>query len=220
METIRILLIAESPGSTQDLLLAIRRRTGFRLLGPVPDESAALEFLSDAQADIIVVELDRLDGRGVSIVSEMRTRTQIRVMAATRHPAAPAVELALAAGACGVLAADRDPSSLVSALRRAVAGELVLPAEDGPVRVDQLRDAHPWRARRDLLITLTEREREVIEAILAGGTTTGIALELGISPTTVRTHVKNILRKLGVHSTIEAVGVAWRAGLAVDTRSA
>jgi two-component system, NarL family, nitrate/nitrite response regulator NarL len=219
-DAIRILVIGESLGLTRDLLLAIRRRSGFQVLGPVPDGSAALEVLPEAQPDIIVVELDRLDGRGVAIVSEMRSQTQIRVMAATRHPAAPAVELALAAGACGVLGADRKPSSLVSAFRRAVAGELVLPAEDGPVRMDELREARAWRTRQDLLITLTEREREVIEAIVSGGTTIGIALELGISPATVRTHVKNILRKLGVHSKVEAVGVAWRGGIALDARSA
>ena len=91
METIRILVIGESLGLTRDLLLPIRRRTGFQVLGPVPDESAAFELLTEALPDIIVVELDRLDGRGVAVVSEMRSQTQIRVMAATRRPAAPAV---------------------------------------------------------------------------------------------------------------------------------
>jgi DNA-binding NarL/FixJ family response regulator len=220
METIRILVIGESFGLTQDLLLATRRRTGFLVLGPVPDGSAALELLSEAQPDIIVVELDRADGRGVAIVSEIRGQTQMRVMAATRHRAGPAVELALAAGACGVLAPGGDPASLVSAFRRAAAGELVLPAEDGPVPMDQLQEARARRARPDLLTTLTEREREVIEAIAHGGTTTGIALELRISPATVQTHVKNILRKLEVHSKVEAVGVAWRGGVALDARSA
>ena len=220
MDTIRILVIGESFSLTQDLLLAMRRRSGFLVLGPVHDEAAALELLSDVRPDIIVVELDRPDGRGVAIVSEIRSQTQIRVMAATRHPAAPAVELALAAGACGVLATERDPSSLVSAFRRAAAGELVLPAEDRPVRMDQLQEARARHARQDLLTTLTEREREVIEAIASGGTTTGIARELGIRPATVQTHVKNILRKLEVHSKVEAVGVAWRGGVALDVRSA
>jgi DNA-binding NarL/FixJ family response regulator len=220
MDTIRILVIDESLGLTQDLLLAIRRRTGFHVLGPVPDEAAALELLSEAQPDIIVVELDRPDGRGVAIVSKIRSQTQIRVMAATNFPAAPAVELALAAGACGVLAADRDPSSLVSAFRRAVAGELVLPADDRPLLMDQLKEARIRRTRQDLLATLTRREREVIEAIARGATTTGIAHELGITPATVQTHVKNILRKLEVHSKVEAVGVAWRGGVALDARSA
>ena len=53
-----------------------------------------------------------------------------------------------------------------------------------------------------------------------GATTAGIALELGISPATVNTHVKNILGKLGVHSKVEAVGVAWRGGLGLGARTA
>jgi DNA-binding NarL/FixJ family response regulator len=220
MDTIRILVIGESLGPAQNLLLALRRRTGFQILGPVPDDTAALELLAEAQADIVVVQLDRLDGRGVAIVSAIRSQTQIRVMAATRHPAAPVVELALAAGACGVLPTDREPSSLVSAFRRAAAGELVLPADDRPLLVDQLQEARTRRNRQDLLTTLTERERQVIGAIASGATTTGIALELGISPATVQTHVKNILRKLEVHSKVEAVGVAWRGGVSLDARSA
>ena len=220
MDTIRILVIGESLGLAQDLLLALRRRTGFQVLGPVPDDTAALELMAEAQPDIVVVQLDRLDGRGVAIVSAIRSQTQIRVMVATRYPAAPVVELALAAGACGVLPIDREPSSLVSAFRRAAAGELVLPAEDRPLLVDQLQEARTRRTRQDLLTTLTTREREVIGAIASGATTIGIAIELGISPATVQTHVKNILRKLEVHSKVEAVGVAWRGGVALDARSA
>jgi DNA-binding NarL/FixJ family response regulator len=220
METIRILVVGESPSLTQDLLFAFRRRTGFEVLGPVPDDAAALEVLAETQPDLVVVELDRLDGRGVSIVSAIRNRTQVRVMAATRYPAAPDVELSLAAGACGVLAPDREPSSLVSAFRRAAAGELVLPGEDVPQLVGQLQEARARRTRQALLTTLTEREREVIAAMANGATTTGIAFELGISPATVQSHVKNILGKLGVHSKVEAVSVAWRSGFALDARSA
>ena len=220
MDTIRILVIGETLGLAQDLLLALRRRTGFQVLGPVPDDTAALDLMAEAQPDIVVVQLDRLDGRGVAIVSAIRSQTQIRVIAATRSPAAPVVELALAAGACGVLPTDREPSSLVSAFRRAAAGELVLPADDRPLLVDQLQEARTRRTRQDLLTTLTKREREVIGAIASGATTIGIAIELGISPATVQTHVKNILRKLEVHSKVEAVGVAWRGGVALDARSA
>lgn len=220
METIRILVVSETPGLVQDLLLAFRRRAGFEILGPVSDESAAIEVFSEAQPDIVVVELDRLDGRGVAIVSAIRGTTQVRVMASTRYPAIPEVELAIAAGACGVLPVDREPSNLMSAFKRAAAGELVLAGEDLPPLVGQLQEARARRTRQALLTTLTEREREVMAALASGATTTGIAFELGISPATVKTHVKNILSKLGVHSKVEAVGVAWRGGLLLDARSA
>jgi DNA-binding NarL/FixJ family response regulator len=220
MDTIRILVVSESLGLAQDLLLALRRRAGFQVFGPVPEETSALELFAQSQADIVVVNLDRPDGRGVGIVSAIASRADVRVMAATRYPAGLDVELALAAGACGVLPTDREPTSLVSAFRRAAAGELVLPADDRPPLMGRLQDARLKRVRRDLLTTLTEREREVIAAMAKGASTTGIALELGISPATVQSHVKNILGKLGVHSKVEAISVAWRGGVALDARSA
>jgi DNA-binding NarL/FixJ family response regulator len=220
MDAIRVLVVDERPGLTQDLLLALRRRAGFQVLGPVPDEVDATPVLSDGAADVAVVNLDRNDGRGVAIVSLLREASVVRVMAATKHPASTIVELALAAGACGVLPVDHRPESVVSALRRALAGELVLPVDDLPILVDRLREARARRSRHELVATLTTREREILAALADGSTTGGIAVELGISPATVQTHVKNILGKLGVHSKVEAVGAAWRAGFAVSSRSA
>jgi DNA-binding NarL/FixJ family response regulator len=220
METIRILVVDESPSLTQDLLRSLRRRTGFQVLGPVPDAPAALEACSEEPLHIVLVQLDRLDERGVAIVSAVSSGSPIRVMGATRHPVAPIVELALAAGACGVITDNQDPSSLISAFHRALAGELVLPVDRLPVLVDRLRECRTRWVQVALLATLTGREREVLAALAQGATTPGIAHELGISPATVQTHVKNILAKLGVHSKVEAVGTAWRAGLALSARSA
>jgi DNA-binding NarL/FixJ family response regulator len=220
MDPIRILVVAESPGLARDLSVSLRRRPGFEVLGQVPDDPAALEMFAEGYPAIVVVQLDRLDGRGVGVVSAISSETQLRVMVATRYPAAPEVELALAAGACGVLPTDRKPPSLMSAFRRVAAGELVLPGDDRPVLVDQLDEVRPRRTRQSLLTTLTDREREVMAAMASGSTTTGIAFELGISRATVQTHVRNILGKLGVHSSVEAVGVAWRGGLVLDARSA
>jgi DNA-binding NarL/FixJ family response regulator len=68
--------------------------------------------------------------------------------------------------------------------------------------------------------TLTEREREILEALADGATTPEIAAELEISPATVQSHVRHILAKLDVHSRVEAVGAAWRTGLSVASRTA
>jgi DNA-binding NarL/FixJ family response regulator len=126
----------------------------------------------------------------------------------------------LAAGACGVLPRDRSAMGLVSVFRRAAGGELVLPVEDLSPIVDRLRNARIKRMQHDRLATLTDRERQVLAAFAAGASTTAIAVDLGISPSTVQTHVKNILGKLGVHSKVEALGTAWRGGIAVGARSA
>lgn len=217
---IRVLIVEESLGLTQSLLLALRRRPGLEVWGPVVTSADAIEELAGTPVDIVVVDLDRVDEQGVAIVAAIRNASDSRVIAATRHAASPLVELALAAGACGVLPVDRDPAQLVGAFRRALAGELVLPVADLPSLVDRLWQVRARRAEHDLVATLTRREREILEAFADGATTTEIATEFAISPATVQTHVRNILAKLGVHSKVEALGAAWRAGLTVSSRSA
>ncbi len=69
-------------------------------------------------------------------------------------------------------------------------------------------DAADWDPPFDGLGLLTPRETEILRALEAGGSTTGIARALGIGPATVRSHVKSILSKLGVHSRVEAIAVA------------
>lgn len=220
MDGIRVLVVDDRMGLTQDLLLALRRRPAVRIMGPVRDETEALVAIEDEPVDLVLVALDRPDERGVAIVAAIRSAVDVRVMATTGHVASTLVELALAAGACGVLPVERQPAHLLEAFRRALAGELVLPVAELPTLVDRLWQARARRTEHVLLSTLTVREREILCALAEGATTAEIAGELGISPATVQTHVKNVLCKLGVHSKVEAVGTAWRAGLAVGSRSA
>ena len=111
-----------------------------------------------------------------------------------------------------MLPAARD-GSLVEAFRRALAGELVLPADELSRLVDRLTTAKQG-ARTGDIDRLTPREREILRTFAAGASTAEVAEAFGISPLTVQSHVKNILAKLGVHSRVEAVRIAWRHGLA------
>jgi DNA-binding NarL/FixJ family response regulator len=220
MDEIRVLIVDDSLSLTQDLLLALRRRPGLEVLGPVADEDGAIRALAESHIDLLVVDLDRSDERGVALIAALRNASDTRVMAATRDIASPIVELALAAGACGVLPTEREPAGMVTAFRRALSGELVLPVTELPTPVDRLWQARARRTEYALLASLTGREREILAALADGATTSELAEEFGISPATVQTHVRNVLGKLGVHSKVEAVGTAWRAGLTLSSRSA
>jgi two-component system nitrate/nitrite response regulator NarL len=92
---------------------------------------------------------------------------------------------------------------------RAAAGEIVMPASDRTSASGRLR-ATPSQHE---LARLTSRETQVLGGLAAGQTAAQIAASLGISALTVQSHVKSILAKLGVHSKIEAVTLAWRHGL-------
>lgn len=101
-----------------------------------------------------------------------------------------------------------QPQELIAVIHGADATEL---RPDKPVRNDHIDDDLAARFAQ-----LTEREMEVLRVLLRGAATQELAEELGISANTMRTHVQNILGKLGVHSRLGAVALALRAGLRND----
>jgi DNA-binding NarL/FixJ family response regulator len=220
VEDIRVLVVDEGPGLAKGLMLALPRRGPITILGPVADADEALEALRDGRVDVVLVDIDRADGRGVEVVGAIRDGAEhAHVLAATAQSGPEMTTIALAAGACGVLPPERD-RSLVSVFRRALAGELVLPAEDLPRLVDRLRRSGTDISEPERLATLTAREREILLAFADGRSTTDVAKALSISPLTVQSHAKNVLAKLGVHTKVEAVRMAWRHGFGSVSRTA
>jgi DNA-binding NarL/FixJ family response regulator len=219
VQDIRVLVVDESPGLTQGLLLALPRSGPVCVLGPVQDDGEAVVALDLAAADLVVVDIDRDDGRGLEVLAAVSDREGARVLASTQRDGSEVAAEALAAGACGLLPTDRGAAVLIDAFRRAVAGELVLPAADLPSLVERLRALNPDQPGGGLSV-LTVREREILRLLADGIPTTDIAVSLGISPMTVQSHLKNILAKLGVHSKVAAVRFAWRHGLGSAVRTA
>lgn len=216
---IRILIVDESPGLAEALQLELPRRVPVAVLGPVPDALAALDAMDREVVDLVLVDLDRDGGGGLETVRLIREGNgAARVLCVSEARAPEAAAGALAAGAVGVIRPDSGGTATLSALRRALAGELVLPAVHLPNLVDRLRTNREL-SDGERLSSLTGREREILRLLADGGATGEIASALGISPMTVQSHVKNILSKLGVHSKVEAVTLAWRTGLATATRS-
>jgi DNA-binding NarL/FixJ family response regulator len=215
---IRILIVDESPGLAEVLQLELPRRVPVSVIGPVPDALAALDAMDREVVDLVLVDLDR--DHGLETVRLIREGNgSVRVLCVSEERAPDAAAGALAAGAVGVIRPDSGGTATLSALRRALAGELVLPAVHLPNLVDRLRTGRDM-TDAERLSSLTGREREILRLLADGGATTEIASSLGISPMTVQSHVKNILSKLGLHSKVEAVTLAWRSGLASAGRTA
>ncbi len=193
---------------------------GYLIVGPVPDATSALSALSAQEVSLVLVDLDRADGSGIETVRAIRQGPMHpRVLGITGQPGPELAAGALAAGACGVVSSEPNGESLLGAFRRALAGELVLPAIHLSNLVDRLRGEREASAASRLDF-LTGREREILRLLADGSSTVEIARALGIRPMTVQSHVKNILSKLGVHSKVEAVTLAWRMGLGTVTRTA
>jgi two-component system, NarL family, nitrate/nitrite response regulator NarL len=212
MSEVGVLVVGERLGLAQSLLLAAGQLSGTRVLGPVPGLDDALGPISAGSIDVVVVDLDRTDGGGLEIIATLRdARPQTRILAAGEDQDQLAVA-ALAAGACGILPVSRCAHGIIDAIRRAVAGEVVLPDRRLPSVVDRLH-VDAWRRTEAARIgSLTPRELEVLTLLAQGESTGGVAVRLGISSMTVQSHVKSVLAKLSVHSKLEAVRIAWRCG--------
>jgi DNA-binding NarL/FixJ family response regulator len=159
--------------------------------------------------DIVLMDLHLPDRDGISATAELIARDpEIKVLILTAHASPIEMSRAGAAGASGFLAKDGSLDDVLSALRTARRGSLILPAA---VLAEFTRPAttpHPGPAA-----TLTARELEVLRLLGEGLDPRGIAKRLGVSLHTCRGYVKSILAKLDAHSQLEAVVVASRAGL-------
>ncbi|MEU2021997.1 response regulator transcription factor [Streptomyces sp. NPDC016469] len=152
---------------------------------------------------------------GIALVGAVRVaRPSVRtvVLAEKDDPARAA--LALQAGACGWVAKDSSLQRLLAVIRGVLRDETHLPAAllTGVLR-ELLADRKHRTESEKLVESLTPREREVLRCMVAGLGRKAVAERLFLSPHTVRTHMQNVLGKLGVHSTLAAVALARRAGV-------
>jgi len=130
------------------------------------------------------------------------------VLLLSAHARGNTVAAALAVGAAGVVAKGGSSRQLADAIRRVAAGKQAMVVAAGPPQsprhpsVEQLRG---W--------TLSNREREVLGLLATGWSIWRIAEQCEVSPATVRSHVQNVLVKLGVHGKLEAVAFAFQHGI-------
>jgi DNA-binding NarL/FixJ family response regulator len=208
-DRIRVSVVDDHIRLVESLRLAWGRGSRLRVLGPFVPGVAALR----AAPDVIVVDLERDDGHGLGALVEVCDAVHdVRVIAATTERDPELGSAIVTAGASGLLPSWGDPAEMEDAIRRAVAGELVLPDDHLSSLVDRLRAVRTHVTEAANLDSLTARELEVLRLLSDGRSTVEIAALLGISPMTVQSHVKNVLAKLGVHLKVEAVRLAWRFG--------
>jgi two-component system nitrate/nitrite response regulator NarL len=118
---------------------------------------------------------------------------------------------ALKRGADGYLLKDMEPEALLKALHQAAAGQIVLSEALTPILVARLREAQPAQTRD--INQLTRRERDILQLISDGMTNKAIARKLVISESTVKVHVKYLLKKMNLKSRLEAAVWALQNGL-------
>ena len=185
---------------------------GLAVVGEASDGRDALEQADALDPDVILMDLVMPKLDGVGAMRELRRRrTGGRVIVLTSFLDDERLLPAIEAGAAGYLLKDVEPSELARAIRAAHAGEAIIDPSAAARLVRAIADG----AQRTLddRERLTQREREVLELIANGRSNKRIALELGISEKTVKTHVGHVLAKLGVSDRTQAALLAVREGL-------
>jgi DNA-binding NarL/FixJ family response regulator len=186
---------------------------GMRVVGEAGDGRAALDELAvldraDDLPDVVLMDLQmpRLDG--VAATAEIKSSwPDVEVVAVTSFVEEAKVRAALEAGATGYLLKDADALEVAAAIRAAVAGQLHL----DPAAAKAL--AAGLRAPRSAVDALTAREREVLTLVARGCSNRQVGRHLGVAERTARTHVSNILAKLGLTSRTQAALWAVKEGL-------
>ena len=206
-------------------------RTGFRMvLGTEPDLDVVGEAGDGVEAvtlarrllpDVVLMDIRMPRMDGVAATREItQARLPVRVLILTTFDLDEYVVGALRAGASGFLAKDVPAEDLITAIRTVAAGDAVVAPRILRRLLDQFADRLPdldAAPPRDLDV-LTQREREVLVHVARGLSNAEIAAQLGVSETTVKTHVGNVLTKLQLRDRVQAVILAYETGLVSPRR--
>ena len=211
----RILLVEDHTSFRQTLAYLFDQQPDFRVVAQAGTLVEARRAMEGSEADLGVIDLSLPDGEGTGLIAELRDANAdfaalVLTASLDRANHARAVE----AGAAGVLHKSADVDVILDATRRLGEGETLFSQDE---LVELLRLAGQNREEeleaRVSIEQITPREREVLRSLAEGLSNKEIAAKLHMSVDTERTHMMNILNKLGVHSRIQALLFAARHGL-------
>lgn len=212
----RDIVLVDSHCIFLDGLIAILHPAGYQVVATATSWAEATKTLKERKPQLVIVETalsDSTGATGIPLLISHSPRTLVVVL--TSDESASQLNAALAVGAAGYIHKTRNSTVLLNAISRVLAGEIVI---EGSFMRDAFPSDPPPAELAHLVRYLTPRERECLAHLAAGHDTAVIAEKLGVSRTTVRTHVQSVLVKLGVHSRLEAAALASRYGL-VDQQS-
>jgi PAS domain S-box-containing protein len=215
VEKSRILLVDDHASFRQGVVSALEGACDVEIAGQAGSLSEAREVLAEKTVDIGIFDLGLPDGYGGDLIKELRAsnpRAQALVLSASEDRAE--IARAVESGAAGVLHKSSGMDEVAEAIRRLQAGETLLALEKVVelLRFAGVRREQEYEARQ-AISRLTDREKEVLQALGEGLDADEIARRLHISAKTERNHVASILAKLGVHSRLQALVFAARHGV-------
>ncbi|MBF7982015.1 MULTISPECIES: two-component system response regulator NarL [Rahnella] len=198
-----ILLIDDHPMLRNGVKQLIALDASLQVIGEASNGEQGVELAKQLDPDLILLDLNMPGMNGLDTLDSMRQTSlsgRVVVFSVSNHE--DDVVTALKRGADGYLLKDMEPEDLLAALHNAAAGKMVLSEALTPVLAASLRESRP-SGDRDIQ-SLTPRERDIIKLIAEGLPNKMIARRLNITESTVKVHVKHLLKKMKLKSRVEA----------------
>jgi len=213
----RVLLVDDQALVRAGFRIILNSEPGIEVVGEAANGTDGIRLALELSPDVICmdVQMPGMDGLEATrrIVADPAIGSHVLML--TTFDRDDYLFAALSAGASGFLLKTASPENLVEAVQVLARGDALLSPSVTRRVIESFGNTAPPRPDRTDLPDLTEREREVLAQIALGRSNAEIAVELFVGEATVKTHVSNVLAKLGVRDRIQAVVFAYENGFAV-----
>jgi len=212
---IRVVIADDQALVRSGFRLIVEGRPDLEVVGEAEDGEQAVALVQELEPDVILLDIRMPNVDGIEATKRIvASGSRTRVLVLTTFDLDEYIYGAVRAGASGFLLKDVRPGELVDAIRVVASGNALL----GPTAIERLLTrfsfpTDPPRTETLAVGSLTDREAEILQLLAGGLSNAEIAARLVLSETTVKTHVSNVLRKLGVRDRVQAVIAAYDAGI-------
>lgn len=198
-----ILLIDDHPMLRNGVKQLISLEPSLLVIGEAGDGAAGIKIAEEQDPDLILLDLNMPGMNGFETLDKLRKRELSgRIILFTVSNYGEDLVNALKRGADGYLLKDMEPEELITALKEAASGKMVVSPALTSVLAESLKATRPQTGNN--LLSLTPREADILELISQGLANKMIARKLDIAESTVKVHVKHLLKKLNLKSRVEA----------------
>ena len=211
MTPIRVLIADDHALVRAGIRALVERIDNVVVVGEAGKGSEALDLVRQLGPDLILLDITMPDGNGFEVLDQVtKLYPEIRVIVLTVHEAGEYALRAVREGAAGYLPKSAASIELEQAIQTVIRGERYISPETAQNTIFEVTNR---ATKRDLLATLSPRQREVLRLIAEGKTTKQIAQVLEISVKTVETHRAQLMERLGIHDVAGPVRYAIIVGL-------
>jgi len=205
----RILIIDDHPLFRKGVAQLIAMAPHLQVVGEASNGEQGVAMAKELDPDMILLDLHMTGTGGIETLKAIRDAgSDCRVVILTVSDNADDLVAAIRSGADGYLLKDMEPEDLLTAIDEALNGRTVIGERLNGLLARAIRDEAAAKQRD--MAALTDREKEILQGLAQGLSNKLIARNLDITEATVKVHVKNLLKKLGFHSRLEAA--VWAVG--------